>query len=162
MAYFDVSRRRRRGARAHGACQSMPSCRRVDGVEARAREWESMTGTPSCRRGASTRQQQKTQASRYAFVGGFDGTSNVLAGKIFRDLPVSGTHGHSYVQAHRSREDLPADCCVEINQCVGCTMTWPRWLRRAVRNEDHRAIEQASRRWRGGRRDDSARTRRKI
>ena len=41
-------------------------------------------------------------------------------------------------------------------------MTWPRWLRRAVRNEDHHAIEQASRRWRGGRRDDSARTRRKI
>jgi hypothetical protein len=34
--------------------------------------------------------------------------------------------------------------------------TWPRWLR-------HRhAIEQALRRWRGGRRDDSARTRRKI
>jgi nicotinate phosphoribosyltransferase len=94
MAYFDVSRRRRRGSR--------------QGVG----EHDS---TPSCRRGASTRQQQKTQASRYAFVGGFDGTSNVLAGKIFRDLPVSGTHGHSYVQAHRSREDLPADCCVEIN-----------------------------------------------
>ena len=33
---------------------------------------------------------------------------------------------------------------------------------RAVRNEHHHAIEQASRRWRGGRRDDSARTRRKI
>ena len=29
-----------------------------------------------------------------------------------------------------------------------------RWLRRAVRNEHHHAIEQASRRWRGGRRDD--------
>ena len=50
-----------------------------------------------------------TPHERYAFVGGFDGTSNVLAGKIFRDLPVSGTHGHSYVQAHRSCvEDLPA------------------------------------------------------
>ena len=32
---------------------------------------------------------------------------------------------------------------------------------RAVRNRHHHAIEQASRRWRGGR-DDSARTRRKI
>ena len=42
------------------------------------------------------------------------------------------------------------------------TMPWPRWLRRAVRNRHRHAIEQASRRWRGGRRDDSARTRRKI
>ena len=38
----------------------------------------------------------------------------------------------------------------------------PCWLRRAVRNKHRHAIEQASRRWRGGRRDDSARTRRKI
>ena len=34
--------------------------------------------------------------------------------------------------------------------------------RRAVRNRHRHAIEQASRRWRGGRRDDSARPRRKI
>ena len=40
---------------------------------------------------------------------------------------------------------------MEINQCVGCT-----------RNRHGHAIEQASRRWRGGRRGDSARTRRKI
>ena len=40
--------------------------------------------------------------------------------------------------------------------------TWPRWLRRAVRNRLRHAIEQASRRWRGDRRDDSARTRRNI
>ena len=38
----------------------------------------------------------------------------------------------------------------------------PCWLRRAVRNRHRHAIEQASRRWRGARRDDSARTRRKI
>ena len=41
-------------------------------------------------------------------------------------------------------------------------MTRPSWLGRAVRNRHHHAIEQASRRWRGGRRDDSARTSRKI
>ena len=55
--------------------------------------------------------------------------------------------------------------CVEINQCVGCTrqfftshfsaMTRPSWLGRAVRNRHRHSIEQASRRWRGGRRDDS-------
>ena len=62
--------------------------------------------------------------------------------------------------------------CVEIKQWVGCTdnsslshfsaMTRPSWLGRAVSNRPRHAIEQASRRWRGVRRDDSARTRRKI
>ena len=41
-------------------------------------------------------------------------------------------------------------------------MTRPSWLGRAVRNRHRHAIEQVSRRWRGGRRGDSARTRRKI
>ena len=41
-------------------------------------------------------------------------------------------------------------------------MARPSWLGRAVRNRHRHAIEQAARRWRGGRRDDSARTRRKI
>jgi hypothetical protein len=36
-------------------------------------------------------------------------------------------------------------------------MAWPCWFRRAVRNRYRHAIEQASRRWRGGRRGDSAR-----
>ena len=41
-------------------------------------------------------------------------------------------------------------------------MTRPCRLRRAVTNRHRHAIEQASRRWRGGRRDGSARTRREI
>ena len=41
------------------------------------------------------------------------------------------------------------------------TMTRPSGLGRAVRNRHRHTIEQASRRWRGGRRGDSARTRRK-
>ena len=41
-------------------------------------------------------------------------------------------------------------------------MTRPSWLDRAARNRHRHAIEQASRRWRGGRRDDAARPRRKI
>ena len=54
--------------------------------------------------------------------------------------------------------DVPS--CVEINQCVGCTdnsslshfsaMTRPSWLGRAARNRHRHAIEQTSRRWRGG------------
>ena len=41
-------------------------------------------------------------------------------------------------------------------------MTRPSWLGQAVGNRHRHAIEQASRRWRRGRRDDSARTRRKV
>ena len=41
-------------------------------------------------------------------------------------------------------------------------MTRPSWLGRAVGRRHRHAVEQASRRWRGGRRDDSARTRRKF
>ena len=47
--------------------------------------------------------------------------------------------------------------CVEINRQVGFA-TRPCWLRRAVRDAQRHAIEQTSRRWRGGRRDDSFRT----
>lgn len=39
--------------------------------------------------------------ARAAYIGGFDSTSNVRAGKIL-GVPVSGTHAHAMVQAYRS------------------------------------------------------------
>lgn len=51
-----------------------------------------------------TRRAQELDAAlwgtRAAFIGGFNATSNVRAGKLF-DLPVAGTHAHALVQAYQ-------------------------------------------------------------
>merc|ERR1719491_1634382 len=44
-------------------------------------------------------------ASKYSFVGGFDGTSNVAAGKLL-NVPISGTHAHSFVQSYTSLDEV--------------------------------------------------------
>ncbi|WP_409252666.1 nicotinate phosphoribosyltransferase [Bacillus sp. SCS-153A] len=51
-----------------------------------------------------TRRAQEMDAAiwgtRAAYIGGFNATSNVRAGKLF-GIPVAGTHAHSMVQAYR-------------------------------------------------------------
>ncbi|XP_074593120.1 nicotinate phosphoribosyltransferase isoform X2 [Brevipalpus obovatus] len=44
-------------------------------------------------------------ASKYSFIGGFDGSSNVLAGLLY-DIPITGTHAHSYVMTYQSLDQL--------------------------------------------------------
>ena len=50
-----------------------------------------------------TRRAQETDAAiwgtRAAYIGGFDATSNVRAGKLF-GIPIAGTHAHALVQAY--------------------------------------------------------------
>ncbi len=51
-----------------------------------------------------TRRAQEFDAAlwgtRAAYIGGFDATSNVRAGKLF-GIPISGTHAHALVQTYR-------------------------------------------------------------
>jgi len=44
-------------------------------------------------------------ASKYTYMGGFDGTSNVLAGMKF-GIPVKGTHAHAFVTSFTSLNEI--------------------------------------------------------
>ena len=83
-----------------------------------------------------SRRAQELDASlwgtRAAYIGGFDSTSNVRAGKLF-DLPISGTHAHAMVQAFRSDYDAFKSYAKTHKDCVFLVDTYDT-LRSGVPN----------------------------
>lgn len=50
----------------------------------------------------------------FLFLGGFDGTSNLLAGKMF-NIPVKGTHAHAYITSFSSPNELKTKVLIVLN-----------------------------------------------
>ncbi len=73
-------------------------------VATKAARIKSVCGSDPVLEFGSRRAQEVDAAiwgSRASYIGGFDATSNVLAGKMF-GIPISGTHAHALVQTYRN------------------------------------------------------------
>lgn len=44
-------------------------------------------------------------ASKYSILGGFDSTSNVIAGQLL-NVPITGTHAHAFVMSYKTLEEV--------------------------------------------------------
>lgn len=83
-----------------------------------------------------TRRAQEFDAAiwgtRAAYIGGFDATSNVRAGKIF-GIPISGTHAHALVQTYGNDYDAFMAYAQTHHDCVFLVDTYDT-LRSGVPN----------------------------
>lgn len=74
-------------------------------------------------------------ASRYCYMGGFDATSNVAAGRLF-GIPLRGTHSHAFVSSYMSLDEIvdksleSSDGSTTCDDFVSLVQTWLSKLQR--------------------------------
>ncbi|XP_038709814.1 nicotinate phosphoribosyltransferase 2-like isoform X2 [Tripterygium wilfordii] len=79
-------------------------------------------------------------ASKYCYMGGFDATSNVAAGKLF-GIPLRGTHSHAFVSSFMSPDEIiektlrSSDGSSSCEDFVSLVQTWLNKIQRA--NSSH-------------------------
>lgn len=89
-------------------------------VATKASRIKSIVGDQSIMEFGSRRAQELDAAiwgTRAAYIGGFNATSNVRAGKLF-GIPISGTHAHALVQAYRNDYDAFKAYAETHHDCV--------------------------------------------
>ncbi|XP_059639982.1 nicotinate phosphoribosyltransferase 2-like isoform X2 [Cornus florida] len=75
-------------------------------------------------------------ASKYCYLGGFDATSNVAAGKLF-GIPLRGTHSHAFVSSFMSPDEIidkSLQSCDHSSICedfVSLVQTWISKMKRS-------------------------------
>ncbi|KDP31950.1 hypothetical protein JCGZ_12411 [Jatropha curcas] len=68
-------------------------------------------------------------ASKYSYLGGFDATSNVAAGRLF-GIPLRGTHSHAFVSSYMSLDEIvdkslpSSDGSSSCEDFVSLVQTW--------------------------------------
>jgi nicotinate phosphoribosyltransferase len=89
-------------------------------VATKASRIKAIVGDQSVMEFGSRRAQELDAAiwgTRAAYIGGFNATSNVRAGKLF-GIPISGTHAHALVQAYRNDYDAFKAYAETHHDCV--------------------------------------------
>lgn len=89
-------------------------------IATKASRIKSIVGDQTVMEFGSRRAQEMDAAlwgTRAAYIGGFDSTSNVRAGKLF-GIPISGTHAHALVQAYMNDYDAFKAYAQTHHDCV--------------------------------------------
>ncbi|WVZ61191.1 hypothetical protein U9M48_011102 [Paspalum notatum var. saurae] len=69
-------------------------------------------------------------ASRYSYMGGFDATSNVAAGRLF-GIPIRGTHSHAFVSSFMGLDEITDEALTSSdgsNKCEDFVSVVQNWL----------------------------------